>query len=138
MPTPCWGGVGVKSCACPQRAAARCRCNMSVVHLYLTFGLSTVEGQEECQALGPCELYLSDTFFCVHKEVRRSFLWIISQRYRFLLLEIQIAVYIWKAERKEGDNLCSYLLQYKVLVYVGTDILIHSWAITYVSPERFF
>ena len=28
----------------------------------------TVEGREECQAAGPCELYTSDTLFCVHKE----------------------------------------------------------------------
>ena len=40
-------------------------------------------------------------------------------------------------KEKNGIITVDYLLQYRFLVYIGTDILIHSWAITYISLEPF-
>ena len=61
------------------------------------------------------------------------------------LLEIQISVFrdmdccLYMEGRKEKNGIITvdYLLQYRFLVYIGTDILIHSWAITYISLEPF-
>ena len=58
--------------------------------------LTQIEGQEESQASGPCELCIS------YKEVRRQFLWIISQ--------IQISVFrdtdccLYMGGRKEAKR----------------------------------
>ena len=68
MLMPCWRTVDLQCWACPQSTAARFRCNTFTVYLYCIFELFTIEGQEECQASGPCDLYISDTLFCVHKE----------------------------------------------------------------------
>ena len=60
------------------------------------------------------------------------------------LLEIKISVFRdtdcclymeGKLKGRKGIITVHYLLQDRFLVYVGTDILIHSWAITYVSLE---
>ena len=68
MPMLCWRIVHSQCCACPQCAAAGFRYNIFMVYLYCIFELFTIGGREECQAPGPCELYISDTLFCVHKE----------------------------------------------------------------------
>ena len=68
MPMLCRRIVDSQCCACPQCTAARYRYNIFTVYLYCIFELFTIRDREECQASGPCELYISDTLFCVHKE----------------------------------------------------------------------
>ena len=61
------------------------------------------------------------------------------------LLEIQISVFrdtdccLYTEGRKEGKGIITvdYLVHYRFLVYVARDILIHTWAVTYISLEPF-
>ena len=62
------GGQSICSVGLVLCTAARFRCNTFTVYLYCIFELFTIEGREECQASGPCDLYISDTLFCVYKE----------------------------------------------------------------------
>ena len=47
---------------------------------------------------------------------------------------MQIAVYIWKAERKEGDNHCRLCITLQISCVCRQG---HTWAVTYISLEPF-
>ena len=79
--------------------------------------LTQIEGQEESQASGPCELYISDTLFCVHKEGSQEIIFV------DYLLEIQISVFrdtdccLYMEDRKDGRG------QSLLIIYYNTDFL---------------